>query len=161
MKAQRTISGRVLILLIDGLYWLSLTRKVVLKTYIERNQVIRNLRLIEWGWVWCEELCRLRRMFGPQWITWSFKRRSLSSSIWRIPGGTPENSWWGCVARFSKSWYYLEPKNVIFHTRFQTRLLKLYSFSDLGPVSRKSRYLYGPEIKYSNRNIKNKSAGPG
>ena len=30
-----------------------------------------------------------------------------------------------------------------------------------GPVSRKSRYLYGPEIKYSNRKIKNKSAGPG
>ena len=30
-----------------------------------------------------------------------------------------------------------------------------------GPVSRKSRWLYGPEIKYSNRNIKNKSAGPG
>ena len=31
----------------------------------------------------------------------------------------------------------------------------------LGPVSRKSRKLFGPEIKYSNRNIKNKSAGPG
>ena len=33
--------------------------------------------------------------------------------------------------------------------------------SGQGPVSRKSRYLYGPEIKCSNRNIKNKSAGPG
>ena len=30
-----------------------------------------------------------------------------------------------------------------------------------GPVSRKSRQLFGPEIKYSNRNIKNKRAGPG
>ena len=90
MKADRTISGRVLILLTNGLYWPSLTWKVVLKTYIERNlEVIRNLRLFEWGWVWCEELCRLRRMFGPHWITWSFKdlRGSLSSSIWRIPGG--------------------------------------------------------------------------
>ena len=29
-----------------------------------------------------------------------------------------------------------------------------------GPVSRKSRELFGPGIKYSNRNIKNKSAGP-
>ena len=25
---------------------------------------------------------------------------------------TPENSWWGCAVRFSKSWPYLGPKNV-------------------------------------------------
>ena len=30
-----------------------------------------------------------------------------------------------------------------------------------GPFLEKSRQLFGPEIKYSNRNIKNKSAGPG
>ena len=45
-------------------------------------------------------------------------------------GGTPGNSWWGCAARFSKSWSYFRPKNVIphpfsdqtskIHTRFQT-----------------------------------------
>ena len=35
---------------------------------------------------------------------------------------TPGNSWWGCAARFSESWPYFRPKNVIFHTRFQTRL---------------------------------------
>ena len=29
-----------------------------------------------------------------------------------------------CAARFSKSWPYFRPKNVIFHTRFQTRPLK-------------------------------------
>ena len=46
--------------------------------------------------------------------------------------GTPRNSWWGCAARFSKSWPYFRLKNVIFphpfsdlvtpkiHTRFQT-----------------------------------------
>ena len=27
----------------------------------------------------------------------------------------------GCAARLSKSWTYFRPKNVIFHTRFQTR----------------------------------------
>ena len=40
------------------------------------------------------------------------------------PGGggvIPGNSWWGCAARFFKSWPYFRPKNVIFHTRFQTR----------------------------------------
>ena len=31
----------------------------------------------------------------------------------------------------------------------------------LGHVSRKSRQLFGPEIKYSNRNIRNKGVGPG
>ena len=41
------------------------------------------------------------------------------------PGGTPGNSWWGCAARFSKSWSYFGPKNAIFHTSsFQTRPLK-------------------------------------
>ena len=30
----------------------------------------------------------------------------------------------GCAARFSESWPYLRPKNVIFHTRFQNRSLK-------------------------------------
>ena len=34
--------------------------------------------------------------------------------------GTPGNYCWGCAARFSKSWPYFGPKNVIFHTRFQT-----------------------------------------
>lgn len=33
--------------------------------------------------------------------------------------------------------------------------------SELGPVSRKSRKLFGPENKYLNRNIKNESASPG
>ena len=27
-------------------------------------------------------------------------------------GGTPENSWWGCAVRFSKSQPYFGPKNV-------------------------------------------------
>ena len=36
------------------------------------------------------------------------------------PGDTPGNSWWGCVTRLSKSWPHFSPKNVIFHTRFQT-----------------------------------------
>ena len=42
---------------------------------------------------------------------------------------TPGNSWWGCAAWFSKSWPYFRPKNVIFHTRFQTRPLKSVSVS--------------------------------
>lgn len=33
--------------------------------------------------------------------------------------------------------------------------------SELGPVSRKSRKLFGPENKYLNRNIKDESASPG
>ena len=31
------------------------------------------------------------------------------------------NFWWGCAARFSKSWPYFRPKNAIFQTRFQAR----------------------------------------
>ena len=43
---------------------------------------------------------------------------------WSPEGGTTGNSWWGCGARFSESWPYCRPKNVIFHIRFQTRSLK-------------------------------------
>ena len=43
---------------------------------------------------------------------------------WSPEGGTTGNSWWGCGARFSESWPYCRPKNVIFHTHFQTRSLK-------------------------------------
>ena len=39
-------------------------------------------------------------------------------------GGTPGNSWWGCAARFSKSWPYFRPKHAISHACFQTRPLK-------------------------------------
>ena len=40
-------------------------------------------------------------------------------------GCTPKNlGWGGCAARFSKSLPYFTPKDVIFHTRFQTWPLK-------------------------------------
>ena len=57
----------------------------------------------------------------------------LNTIPWRGLGGggggaprppTPGNSWWGCAAQFSKSWPYFRPKDVISHTRFQTRPLK-------------------------------------
>ena len=51
------------------------------------------------------------------------KQPSLNSEFTR-GGDTPGNSWWGCAARFLKSWPDFRPKNVIFHTRFQTRPLK-------------------------------------
>ena len=38
-------------------------------------------------------------------------------------GFTPGNSWWWCAMQFPKSWPYFRPKNVIFHTCFQTRSL--------------------------------------
>ena len=39
--------------------------------------------------------------------------------------GIPGNSWWGCTARFSKSWPDFKPKlTVILRARFQTRSLK-------------------------------------
>ena len=52
------------------------------------------------------------------------KLKLLHNFIPKGIGGTPRNSWWGCAARFSKSWPYFRPKNVIFHTRFLTWPLK-------------------------------------
>ena len=59
-------------------------------------------------------------------------------------GGTPRNSLCGCVAWFSKSWPYFRPKNVIFHTRFQTRPLKFI------PVFRPGLKLLKLERKQNN-----------
>ena len=44
--------------------------------------------------------------------------------FYRGVGGTPGNSWWGPAARFSKSWHYFRPKNVIFSTHFHACRLK-------------------------------------
>ena len=48
----------------------------------------------------------------------SYPRKTLCSDarLWNCP--------WGCAARFSKSRPYFRPKDVIFHTCFQTRPLK-------------------------------------
>ena len=43
------------------------------------------------------------------------------------PVGIPRNSWWGCAVRFSKSWSYFRPKNVIFHTRFSDPASKIHT----------------------------------
>ena len=47
------------------------------------------------------------------------------NQAWGGGGSNLVNSWWGwgCATRFSKSWPYFRPKNVIFNTRFQTCLL--------------------------------------
>ena len=37
-------------------------------------------------------------------------------------GGTPGNFWWGCTARFSKSWPYFRPKTSFFTTVFRPGL---------------------------------------
>ena len=54
---------------------------------------------------------------------------------WSPEGGTAGNSWWGCGDRFSESWPYCRPKNVIFHTRFQTRSLKSMPIFGPGLIS--------------------------
>ena len=56
-------------------------------------------------------------------IGW-FQRKQPSLNFEFTSGGIPGNSWWGCAARFLKSWPNFRQKNVIFHTRFQTRPLK-------------------------------------
>ena len=72
------------------------------------------------------------RDYSHTWIITEMSHPTLCSNrddmiytLLLIPeGGTTGNSWWGCGARFSESWPSCRPKNVIFHTRFQTRSLK-------------------------------------
>ena len=49
------------------------------------------------------------------------KERKFSNTVGSGGGCTPKNlGWGGFAARFSKSLPYFTPKDVIFHTRFQT-----------------------------------------
>ena len=57
----------------------------------------------------------------------SWSQQGYNQYKW-LPGGTPVNSWWGCAARFYKSWPHFRPKYVIFHTRVQTGPLKSIPF---------------------------------
>ena len=70
--------------------------------------------------------CFKARLRAKLWYHWH-----ENDYLFSYPGGTPGNSWWGCAARFSKSWPFFGPKNEIFRTRFQTRPLKSIPFSDL------------------------------
>ena len=45
------------------------------------------------------------------------------ASPFPFPSKPQKNFLWACVTRFSKSWPYFRQKNVVFHTRFQTRPL--------------------------------------
>ena len=47
------------------------------------------------------------------------------------------------------------------HVRIPVIVTDVLSNRAQEPVSRLSRQLFGPKIEYSNRNLKNKSAGPG
>ena len=64
------------------------------------------------------------RIFAPQGCT------LCSRQHWRVPvlflllHGTVSPAGGGCAARFSKSWPYFRPKNVIFPIRFQIWPLK-------------------------------------
>ena len=99
-----------------------------------------RLNVLVWvaPWVWlpafkCMKHC-VSGLKSP--VSWTVHRakvakkclenRNSPAYVWKEmgPEGTPGNSWWGCVARFSKSWPCCRPKNVIFHSRFQSRPLK-------------------------------------
>ena len=76
------------------------------------------------------------------WQNVSFWRTTIKVLCWTTNNsyltprgrGTLENSWWGCFARFSKFWPYFRPKNVIFHTRFQTRRQKIHTRFQTWPL---------------------------
>ena len=61
-------------------------------------------------------ICLLRQ-YSANNVSFQVSRRSRRQV-------SPGNSWWGCAARFFRSWPNFRPKNVIFHARFQTRPLK-------------------------------------
>ena len=58
-------------------------------------------------------------------------------------GGIPGNYWWGCPARFSKSWLYFRPKSVNFQPVFRPgpRFLKVATIN--GPVKAVVVYMQG------------------
>ena len=88
----------------------------------------------EWRHYWCTKTVHQRRLHTKFYKgAWNARGGRGGGPL---PQGFPrpfikgcggvllDNSWWGCAARFFKSWPDFRPKNVIFYTRFQTRPLK-------------------------------------
>ena len=48
-----------------------------------QNNILKNSIIIEWGWVWCKELCRSRRMLSTGAVDWLLRddRRTEIESI--------------------------------------------------------------------------------
>ena len=66
-----------------------------------------------------------RQNIGPSSRKWIARCSTLLIWLFIGNGGggrNPKNSWWGCAARFAKSWPYFRPKNVIF---FRPRVLTI------------------------------------
>ena len=76
--------------------------------------------------------------------------------IQQIPPGTPGNSWWGCAARFSKSWPYVKPKKFHSPHPFSDLASKIHtSFSDLEVVIKRNiTCLHKTEIMSSSLTLK-------
>ena len=69
-----------------------------------------------------------RQNVGPSSRKWIARCSTLLIWLFIGNGGggrNPKNSWWGCAARFAKSWPYFRPKNVIFTPVFRPRVLTI------------------------------------
>ena len=122
------------------IYYLLINCMLLQKRGTGHRQVIPPLSLVVFG-------CLLFAFFFLiVWALWLTADKGLAHNSFPLSDlraeerctfvlaweGTPRNSWWGCAARFSKSWPYFRLKNVIFphpfsdlmtpkiHTRFQT-----------------------------------------
>ena len=52
---------------------------------------------------------------------------------WSPDGGTTENSWWGCGARFSESWRYCRTKKCHFPHPFSDQISKIHTHLETWP----------------------------
>ena len=62
-----------------------------------------------------------RQNVGPSSRKWIARCSTLLIWLFIGNGGggrNPKNSWWGCAARFAKSWPYFTPKKMSFSHRF-------------------------------------------
>ena len=124
---------------ISSLAWPSWGTARSLRLAIGKKIVLREKRRLPSPEVWAAPTSKVWRHSDRAWYSHFHSKRLRKKPLltgWcesyrAAGGGTPGNSWWGCAARFFKSWPYFRPKTCHFphlfsdktskiHTRFQT-----------------------------------------
>ena len=112
-------------------------------SFLENHSHFQTETVIAWRLLYIMKRTWLKKTSGHmQWsggiMTHSLFDFHLFDFAFPSPGGggTPGNSWWGCAARFSKSWPLFQTKKCNFPHPFSDQTSKIHTRFQTWPLSR-------------------------
>ena len=111
-------------------------------SFLENHSHFQTETVIAWRLLYIMKRTWLKKTSGHmQWSGAHYDALAFRFSPIRLRfstprGGTPENSWWGCAARFSKSWPLFQTKKCNFPHPFSDQTSKIHTRFQTWPLSR-------------------------